>query len=190
MVVARGMRACRTRPRQRMSHTGSREARWGDAATAQPCLSTPAPCAGRRQAEQETAAWAFPRAAVGDGLVTHLACKEKPWALAQRGPVSAGASPAWPKPAPRRRTRSPARASHAPVRRGATDGAGRKGHTLARAPAGAGWHGMGGHRRWKRLFESLILHSSVLAHLVDAAGQIPPPQHQHCQAQRRATCPR
>src|SRR5262245_61607209 len=52
------------------------------------------------------------------------------------------------------KARAPARAPHAPVRRGATDGAGRKGHPLARAPAGAGWHGMGRHGRWKRLFES------------------------------------
>ena len=32
----------------------------------------------------------------------------------------------------------------------APGGAARKGHALARAPAGAGWHRVGGHGRWKR----------------------------------------
>src|SRR4029453_261604 len=48
--------------------------RWGDADAGRPCLPTHAPCAGRRQAEQETAAaWSCPMAAVGDGSVTHEA---------------------------------------------------------------------------------------------------------------------
>jgi hypothetical protein len=38
-----------------------------------------------------------------------LACSENPWALAQRGPVSAGSSPSYPKPEPIRRTACPAR---------------------------------------------------------------------------------
>ena len=42
-----------------------------------------------------------------------LACKEKPCTLAQRVPVSVGASPSAPKPEPRRRTRSPARSPKA-----------------------------------------------------------------------------
>src|SRR5215831_2278376 len=38
-----------------------------------------------------------------------LACSEKPLTLAQRGPVSAGDSPSYPKPEPIRRTCCPAR---------------------------------------------------------------------------------
>src|SRR5206468_11552414 len=45
--------------------------RWGDADAGRPGLPTHAPCAGRRQAAQETAAWSLPRAAVGDASVTH-----------------------------------------------------------------------------------------------------------------------
>ena len=37
----------------------------------------------------------------------------------------------------------------APVQRGAPGGVGRKGHALTRAPAGAGWHGVGGRGRGK-----------------------------------------
>ena len=54
-------------------HTGSRGACCGDADTGRPRLPRHAPCAGRRQTEQETAAWSFPMAAVGDGSVTHEA---------------------------------------------------------------------------------------------------------------------
>ena len=56
-----------------MRHTGPSRARWGDADAGRPCLPTHAPCAGRRQAEQETAAWSLPMAAVGDGSVTYEA---------------------------------------------------------------------------------------------------------------------
>jgi hypothetical protein len=53
-------------------HTGSRGAHWGDADAGRPGLPSHSPCAGRCQAEQETAAaWALPMAAVGDGSVTH-----------------------------------------------------------------------------------------------------------------------
>jgi hypothetical protein len=57
-----------------MWHTGSRGARWGDADAGWPGLPSHSPCAGKRQAEQETAAaWSLPMAAVGDGSVTHEA---------------------------------------------------------------------------------------------------------------------
>ena len=57
-----------------MWHTGSRGARWGDADAGRPGLPSHSPCAGRRQAEKETAAaWSLPMAAVGDGSVTHEA---------------------------------------------------------------------------------------------------------------------
>src|SRR5215813_11950934 len=56
-----------------MRHTGTSRARWGDADAGRPCLPTHAPCAGRRQAEQKTAAWSLPMAAVGDGSMTHEA---------------------------------------------------------------------------------------------------------------------
>jgi hypothetical protein len=55
-----------------MRHTGPSRARWGDVDAGRPCLPTHAPCAGRRQAEQETAA-SLPMGAVGDGSVTHEA---------------------------------------------------------------------------------------------------------------------
>jgi len=61
MVIVRSVRACRSRLREGMC-TRSR-------------LPTHALGAGRRQAEQElTAAWALPRAALGDGSMTHEAC--------------------------------------------------------------------------------------------------------------------
>src|SRR5215471_11476149 len=56
-----------------MWHTGSRGTPWGDADAGRPGLPSHLPCAGRRQAEQETAAWSLPMAAVGDGSVAHEA---------------------------------------------------------------------------------------------------------------------
>jgi hypothetical protein len=73
MVVAKGVRACRTRPRHGTRHTGHSRAPWGDADAGRPGLPSHAPCAGRRQAEQETAAWSLPMAGVGGGSVTHEA---------------------------------------------------------------------------------------------------------------------
>jgi hypothetical protein len=73
MVVARGVRACRTRPRHGTRHTGHSRAHWGDADAGRPGLPSHAPCAGRRPAEQETAAWSLPMAVVGGGSVTHEA---------------------------------------------------------------------------------------------------------------------
>jgi hypothetical protein len=56
------------------AHGHQQGARWGDADAGRQCLPTHAPCAGRRQAEQETAAaWSLSMAAVGDGAVTHEA---------------------------------------------------------------------------------------------------------------------
>jgi hypothetical protein len=73
MVVARGVRACRTRPRYGTRHTGHSRAHWGDADAGRPGLPSHAPWAGRQQAEQETAAWSLPMAVVGGGSVTHEA---------------------------------------------------------------------------------------------------------------------
>ena len=73
MVVARGVRACRTWPRHGMRHMGNSRAHCGDADAGRPGLPSHAPCAGRRQAEQETAAWSLPTAVVGGGSVTHEA---------------------------------------------------------------------------------------------------------------------
>jgi hypothetical protein len=42
-----------------------------------------------------------------------LACSENPWTLTQRGPMSSGRSPAYPKPEPIRRTCCPARSPKA-----------------------------------------------------------------------------
>ena len=52
---------------------GNSRARWGDADAGRPGLPSHAPCAGRRQAEQETAAWSLPTAVVGGASVTHEA---------------------------------------------------------------------------------------------------------------------
>jgi hypothetical protein len=49
-------------------HMGSRGARWGDADTGRPGLPSHSPCAGRCQAEKETAAWALPMAVSKTGL--------------------------------------------------------------------------------------------------------------------------
>jgi hypothetical protein len=78
------------------------------------------------------------------------------WSAARhQEPVLSGKP--WRLAACRRPTGLASGSPHALVRLGAPGGAGRIGHALAHAPAGAGWHGVGGRGRWKRPFEFPIL---------------------------------
>ena len=63
-----------------------------------------------------------------------------------------------------RRDRADQRLASGSGAAGAPGGAGRKGHALACAPAGAGWHRVDGRGRWKRPFEfPILILSSALA---------------------------
>jgi hypothetical protein len=85
---------------------------------------------------------------------------------ARGGPLPVTRSPSCPAapgrlPACQQPTGLASGAPHVPVRRGAPGGAGRTGHALACAPAGARGHRVGGHGRWKRPLNFLSARAAV-----------------------------